>query len=75
MTGDLITIPPAAIFIIGALLIPLFKGRVRQAYLLLIPIIAIIDVYFMQHGTYWYHPFMEYELILGRVDLLSKCFG
>lgn len=75
MTGDFITIPPAAIFIIGALLIPLFKGRVRQAYLLLIPIVALIDVYFMQHGTYWYHPFMEYELILGRVDLLSKCFG
>ena len=75
MTGDFITIPPAAIFIIGALLIPLFKGRVRQAYLLLIPIVAIIDVYFMEIGTYWYHPFMEYELILGRVDLLSKCFG
>ena len=75
MTTDLFVVPPAAIFIIGALLIPLFKGRVRQAYLLLIPALALFDVYYMQHGTYWLQPFMEYELILGRVDLLSKCFG
>ncbi|KAF5411006.1 MAG: Na(+)/H(+) antiporter subunit D [Euryarchaeota archaeon] len=75
MTNEILTVPPAAIFIVGALLIPLFKGRVRQAYMLLIAVAAIINVYFMQNGTYWQHPFMEYELILGRVDLLSKCFG
>ena len=75
MTGEIMTVPPAAIFIVGALLIPLFKGKLRQAYMLLIAVAAIIDVYFMQNGTYWLHPFMEYELILGRVDLLSKCFA
>jgi len=75
MTSEILTVPPAAIFIVGALLIPLFKGRVRQAYMLMIAVAAIINVYFMQNGTYWQHPFMEYELILGRVDLLSKCFG
>jgi|LGVD01.1.fsa_nt_gb multicomponent Na+:H+ antiporter subunit D len=75
MTGDVFTVPPAAIFIIGALLIPLFKGRMRQAYMLLIPLLAIINVYFMQEGTYWYLPFLEYKLIFGRVDLLSKCFA
>ncbi|MBA1343191.1 MAG: F(420)H(2) dehydrogenase subunit L [ANME-2 cluster archaeon] len=75
MTGEIMTVPPAAIFIVGALLIPLFKGKLRQAYMLLIAVAAILDVYFMQNGTYWLHPFMEYELILGRVDLLSKCFA
>ncbi|RZN33371.1 MAG: Na(+)/H(+) antiporter subunit D [Methanosarcinales archaeon] len=75
MTNEILTVPPAAIFIVGALIIPLFKGKVRQAYMLLIAVAAIINVYFMQNGTYWQHPFMEYELILGRVDLLSKCFG
>lgn len=75
MTGEILTVPPAAIFIIGALLIPLFKGNVRKAYLLLIPIVTLLDVYYMQNGTYWLHSFMEYELIFGRVDLLSKCFG
>ncbi len=75
MASEIMTVPPAAIFIVGALLIPLFKGKVRQAYMLLIAVAAIIDVYFMQLGVYWLHPFMEYELILGRVDLLSKCFA
>jgi len=75
MTSEIMTVPPAAIFIVGALLIPLFRGRVRQAYLLLLPTLALLDVYFMQNGTYWLQPFMEYELILGKVDLLSKCFG
>jgi len=75
MTGEITAVSPAAIFIVGSLLIPLFKGKVRQAYLLLIPIAAMINVYFMQQGTYWLYPFMEYDLIFGRVDLLSKCFG
>lgn len=75
MTSEILTVPPAAIFIAGALLIPLFKGKLRQAYMLLIAVAAILDVYFMQEGVYWLHPFMEYELILGRVDLLSKCFA
>jgi hypothetical protein len=75
MTGEIMTVPPAAIFIVGALLIPLFKGKLRQAYMLLIAVAAILDVYFMHDGVYWLHPFMEYELILGRVDLLSKCFA
>ena len=75
MTGEIMTVPPAAIFIVGALLIPLFKGKLRQAYMLLIAVAAILDVYFMQDGVYWIHTFMEYGLVLGRVDLLSKCFA
>ncbi|MEA1895054.1 MAG: Na(+)/H(+) antiporter subunit D [Euryarchaeota archaeon] len=75
MTSEIMTVPPAAIFIAGALLIPLFKGKLRQAYLLLIAVAAIIDVYFMSDGVHWIHPFMEYELVFGRVDLLSKCFA
>lgn len=75
MISEINVVSPAAIFILGSLLIPLFKGKMRQAYLLLIPIAAMINVYFMQQGTYWLYPFMEYDLIFGRVDLLSKCFG
>ncbi len=75
MTIEIMTVPPFAIFILGALLIPLFRGRLKQLYLLAIPIVAIINVWQMQEGTYWIHQFMEYDLIFGRVDLLSKCFG
>ncbi len=75
MISDITTVPPAAIFIIGALFIPLFRGRMKQIYLLLIPVLGFLDVLYMQNGTYWIHHFMEYDLILGRVDFLSKCFG
>ncbi len=75
MTSEIMTVPPAAIFIVGALLIPLFQGKLRQAYMLLIAVAAILNVYFMQDGVYWIHPFMEYGLVFGRVDLLSKCFA
>ena len=75
MISDIVTVPPAVIFIIGALLIPLFRGRLKQIYLLAIPVVAFFDLLYIQEGTYWIHHFMEYDLILGRVDLLSKCFG
>ena len=75
MISDIPLVPPAAIFIVGALFIPLFRGRLRQLYLLAIPVVAFFNVLYMQEGVYWIHHFMEYDLTLGRVDLLSKCFG
>ena len=75
MINDIVTVPPAAIFIIGALLIPLIPGRLKQLYLLAIPALAFFNLLYMQEGTYWIHHFIEYDLIFGRVDLLSKCFG
>jgi multicomponent Na+:H+ antiporter subunit D len=69
-------VPPAFIFILGAILLPLLRGRrLRQVFQLLIPVIAFIDLLYMQKGTYWVYNFLGYELILGRVDKLSMCFG
>jgi multicomponent Na+:H+ antiporter subunit D len=73
---------PALIFIIGAFLIPLFKGRARQLYLLIPPLAALIDVALMYMGTFgsipistWHLPFMGYELVFGKVDKLSLVFA
>jgi multicomponent Na+:H+ antiporter subunit D len=69
-------IHPAFIFIIGMLLFPLLKnGRLKQIYLLALPVIAFIDLYFISYGTHWTYHFMDYTLTLGRVDILSKVFG
>lgn len=71
-------VPPAFIYIVGALLIPLLGNRLRlfkQAFLLLIPAIAFWDLLNMPQGTYWIYQFLGYELILGRVDKLSMVFG
>ncbi|UCH07557.1 MAG: Na(+)/H(+) antiporter subunit D [Deltaproteobacteria bacterium] len=70
------TVPPAFIFIAGAILLPILRERrLRQLFQLLIPTVAFIDLLYMGHGNYWNYPFLGYEIIFGRVDKLSLCFG
>jgi multicomponent Na+:H+ antiporter subunit D len=69
-------VPPAFIFIFGALLLPFLRERrLRQIVQLIIPLIAFVDLLYMHHGTYWVYNFLGYDLILGRVDKLSMVFG
>lgn len=68
-------IPPAAIFILGALLVPLLKGKAKSAYMLLLPVIAgalLLDIPLGNHCTV---SFFNNDLILYRVDKLSLVFG
>ena len=69
------TMPPAVIFIIGALFIPLFKGKLKSIYLLLLPIIGFINLINIPEGTHWVVNFLEYKLVFGKVDRLSLFFG
>lgn len=69
------TVPPATIYIIGALLVPFIKGRWKSAYLLLIPVIGFINLLHIPEGTHWMVRFLDYDLIFGRVDRLSLLFG
>ncbi|MCD6268557.1 MAG: Na(+)/H(+) antiporter subunit D, partial [Deltaproteobacteria bacterium] len=72
----MINLPPAFIYIIGALLIPLVRiRRLQQALALLIPVLAMVTIMQMPQGTYWQMQFLDYDLILGRVDKLSKLFA
>lgn len=68
-------VPPAAIFIIGALLIPLFRGRLKSIYLLLLPVLGFINLLNIPEGAHWAVGFLDYNLILGKVDRLSLVFG
>jgi multicomponent Na+:H+ antiporter subunit D len=66
---------PAVPYLLGALLIPLLRGRVRQAYLLLIPLLSLIAVVMLTVGEFGRVSFMGQELILGQVDKLSILFA
>jgi len=68
-------VPPAVIFLVGALFVPLFRGRLKSAYLLLVPLIAGLDLVFLPYGPSWDTLFLDYRLILCRVDRLSLAFG
>ena len=68
-------IPPPVIFILGALLVPFMKGKVKSAYMLLIPVLAFATLLKMSEGTYWVVHVLDYNLIFGRIDKLSMVFG
>lgn len=68
-------VPPAAIFITGAFLIPILKGRLKSAYLLLLPVLGFINLINIPEGVHWTVGFLDYELVLGKVDRLSMVFA
>jgi len=69
------SIPPAAIFIVGALFVPLIRGRLKSAYMLVLPVLAFAILVKMPEGKYWVVRILDYDLIFGRVDRLSMVFG
>jgi multicomponent Na+:H+ antiporter subunit D len=66
---------PGLVLIVGALLLPLLRGRVKQAAMILVPAIALVDCLLLQPGTYGVVNFLGQELIFGRVDRLSLVFA
>jgi multicomponent Na+:H+ antiporter subunit D len=68
-------IPPAFLFLLGAWLIPLLKGKIKQGYLLFIPALAFIDLLLLKPGTHWVYPFLSYRLVFLQVDRLSIIMG
>ena len=68
-------IHPSAFYLIGGLLIPVLKGRVRQGYMLLIALLAFFAVVNMPHGTFGVYEFLDWKLTFGNVDKLSKVFA
>jgi len=72
MIGDF---PPAAILIIGALLVPLFKGKAKSWYVIVLPAAAFYLVAKLSAGSSWQIYFFGFDLTLLRVDKLSKVFG
>lgn len=68
-------VPPALIFILGALPIPFLKGKLKQLYLILVSVITFIDLLYLEPGTGWVYHFLEYDLIFCKVDRLSLVVG
>ncbi len=67
--------PPAALLILGALLVPFFKGNLRKWYVILLPAAAFYLISQLQVGSSWQVHFFGFDLTFLRVDKLSKVFG
>ena len=67
--------PPALIFIGGALLIPFCRGKIKSGFMLALPVLALFALIYTPTGTHWVLQVLNFDLILGKVDALSRVFG
>jgi multicomponent Na+:H+ antiporter subunit D len=74
MTASLV-IPPAAILILGGLILPLLHERLRAVVILALPLITLYLVWLVPDGVALKTPFLSYELQLVKGDVLSRLFA
>ena len=67
-------LPPAAIYLLGALIVPFLRGRSRQVFALCVPVAGFINYFFISEGLNWTVSFLDFELIFGRGDRWSFIF-
>ncbi|KPK19691.1 MAG: cation:proton antiporter, partial [Dehalococcoidia bacterium SG8_51_3] len=67
--------PLALIYIIGAVLLPVLPRQIRSAFCLIVSILAFIILINLETGASLTFPFLNYELMVCRVDRLSLAFG
>ena len=67
-------IPPAFIFLIGALLVPFFKGQARQVFALLVPMVGFANYFTIDKGAHGTIQLLDFQLTLGNADAWSLIF-
>ena len=68
-------ISPGLTLIAGSLLIPLLRGWVRSAYLVLLPLVGLVHLSLLTTGNFSVMHFLGMELVTLRVDRWSMLFG
>jgi multicomponent Na+:H+ antiporter subunit D len=68
-------LPPAYILLAGALILPFLPARWRAPVFLAFPLAALLHVWFLQVGTTVTQSYLSLEVVVLRVDGLSRGFG
>ncbi len=66
---------PAFPLLLGAIFVALSKGKLRSLSLLLFPMISVWSAFQATTGTASLLPLFGYELVIFKVDFLSRFFG
>lgn len=72
MTGDF---SPGLILIVGGLLLPVLRPRMRGAVTLLLPVLTFLYLLLLPNGEHGQMQLFELPLVTVRVDRLSLLFG
>jgi len=68
-------IHPGLVLVLGAWVLPLLRGRIKRAAMVLLPVAALILCATSTPGTYGVVRVLGQELVLGRVDAMSQVFA
>lgn len=68
-------IHPAAIMILGTILIPMLKGKVRSTYLIGLALATFASVVLQDHGIFGQTKLLGFDVTFGRIDNLSYIFA
>ena len=74
MIGDFI-LPPGLLLILAGLLLPLLKGQTRSVVMIGLPLVALFLVWQLPNGDLLTTNYLNFELIIMRVDELSRLFA
>ncbi len=74
MTANVV-IPPVLIYVAGALLLSGLRGRLLKVAALLVPVAGILLLWATPDGSYGRIAFIGLDLVLAKVDPLSRAFG
>ena len=69
------TFPPALVMLAGALLLPLLPRNTRSYFSLFVPLLALGLVRMAPSGVNLTLELMDYQLVVYKVDRLSRLFG
>jgi multicomponent Na+:H+ antiporter subunit D len=70
--------PPGLVLLLGALVVPFLKGKVRAAWLLLLPVAGFANLLVLPDGSFGQYGFLGFgaeDLTFVRIDTLSRVFG
>lgn len=68
-------ISPGLTLILGSLAVPLLRGHVRSAYMVLLPLLGLAHIAALVPGDFGIVPFIGQQLVTLRVDRWSMVFG
>jgi multicomponent Na+:H+ antiporter subunit D len=68
-------LPPGLILIIGAMLVPLLPGRLKNWYVILLPALAFWHINRLPDAAALSLQLLDFDLSLLRVDKWSRAFG
>jgi len=71
----MLEIPPFLPFFIGALIAAVTRGNLRNAIMVLTPILSALHLWMVPEGIHLQFAFLDYQLTPYRVDKLSLMFG